>query len=639
MISALRRIFVDSWFGRVMALLIFAAFVVWGMGGVFTNMGGPKPDDVVKLGDRSISAADLSRAIQNELPQLAKQMGISDPSQLPRAEKAQAARQVLQRLIAQQELLLQADRNGMKVPDSVVREETFSMPYFKGTNGKFDRAVFNRRIADARMTEHRFLDMIRDDITVRGLGSGLGDTVKVPPSFVQRILDFNTRQYVLDVLPVDASSLAAPPQPTDAQLERFYHNHPWLFSTPEYRHAKVVVLTTQTVMHSFDVPEGDLKRLYDFHSQKYHVPETRHLEVLTFQKQADAAKAIEAWKAGASWQAMQSDFKDAAAVDMPETRQSDIPSPELSEAAFSAPQGDIQGPLKTETGWVAFRVIDIKAPHETRFEDAKEDLREEVAKAQAPEVLPARVRRLEDAVAGSSDLDHVPSDIGAVPAAGTLDAKGLTQSGEPAPIPGDAALRQKIIAQIFEQDTKAHPTVIHGPDGSAFAVQVDKIEPNHLQAFDSVKAEVATEWADDARRHEADQKTTALFVEAQKGGGIAKALADKPEASALQKGVVFSRMQRPTLPQAVIVRALGARVGESFMVNDGDKYFVGTLTEEKSADAKTIDTFKDRLEAQLTSSMQEDVSMSYIRALENRVKPQPNMGLLQKVIDSTGGKQ
>lgn len=636
MISALRHVFVDSWLGRILAFLIFLAFIGWGVGDIFTNLGGTNADTVARIGKRRITADDLSRGIRSELPQMAQQMGVGDPSQIPQAERAQVAREVLQRLVTQQEVLLAADRNGMHVPDALVRDEVFGMPYFHGANGQFDRKVFDQRMAQAGLTERRVLDMVRDDITVRGLLDGMGDTVRVPSTILHRLLDFDAAQHVLDVVRVNAGAMAAPPAPTDAQLHRYYDNHPWEFRTAAYRHAKVVVLSTETVARSIDIPDADLKRLYDFQSQRYHVPETRSLEVLTFQDQAKAQQAVQDWKSGASWDAVQKDNHDAAAVSLPDTRQSDVPNPELAKASFGAAQGEIQGPLKTETGWVVFRVIDIKAPHNVDFAQAKDALREEVAKAQAPQVLSARMARFQDAVAGSADLEHVPADIGAVPAQGSLDAQGMTKEGEPAPLPGDAALRQAIVARIFSQPQNAKPSIVQGPKGSAFAVLVDQVEPGAVKPFDSVHDQVASAWTDAARRHAADVQAAGLFNKAKQSGGVARAVANTPDAAMLQSGVSFSRVRPAAIPQELAQLALGTPVGQSAMLNVDDDYYVVTVTGVRAPDAATTKELTDRLEPQLRQSMQNDIPMTFVRGLEQRVKPVPNMGLLQRVIDSTG---
>lgn len=636
MISALRHMFVDSWLGRALAFLIFLAFIGWGVGDIFTSSGANQGDTVATIGGKRITADDLSRGIRAQLPQVAQQMGLSDPTQLPLAERAQVAREVLQRLVTQQEVLLAADKNGMKVPDSLVRDEVFGMAYFHGPNGQFDRKIFDQRMVQAGLTERRLLDMVRDDITVRSLLDGMGDTMRVPASMIQRLLDFDARLHVLDVVRIDSAAMTAPPAPTEAQLHRYYDNHPWAFRTVAFRHAKVVVLSVDSVARSLEIPDADLKRLYDFQSQKFHVPETRSLEVLTFQDQAKAAQAAQNWKSGASWDSVQAQNHDAAGVSLTDTRQSDVPSPELAQAAFSAPQGDIQGPIKTETGWIVFRVIDVKEPHNVDFAQAKDGLHDEVARAQAPQLLQARIARFQDVLAGSSDLEKIPTDLGAVPAQGSLDAQGMTKEGEPAPLPGDDALRAAIVTRIFAQSPGAKPSVVRGPKGSAFAVLVDQVEPGAEKPFDAVRDQVVNAWTNAEREHAADIRATALFTQAKQMGGVAKAVANTADAAALQSGVAFSRVRPAALPQTIAQLALSTPVGQSAMLDVGGDYYVLTVTGERDPDAATTKDLTDRMAPQLQQTMQNDVPMTFVRGLEQRVKPVPNMALLQQVIDSTG---
>ncbi|AOX19839.1 peptidylprolyl isomerase [Kozakia baliensis] len=637
MISALRHVFVDSWLGRILALLIFFAFIGWGVGDIFGNLGGSDANTVVKIGDRRITAEDLDRGIRSELPQVAKQMGVTDPSQLPPSARRQAAQSVLQRLVSQNEILALAARNGMQVPDSLVREEVFALPYFHGTDGKFDRKLFDQRMAQAGMSEKQLLQMVRDDITVRSLIEGLGDTMQVPSSLLQRLLDYDAQEHVLDIVRVNAGTMTPPAAPTEGQIHRYYDNHPWNYRTTEFRHAKIVVLSAEGVAKSIVIPEADLKRFYEFQSQRYHVPETRSLEVLTFQDQAAANKIAESWKGGASWEVIQAQASNAAAVSFPDTRASDVPSPELAKAAFAAPVNAIQGPLKTETGWVVFRVKDIKPPHNVDFDHAKDDLRDEITRAQAPQLLQSRLPRFQDAVAGSTDLEHIPTDLGAIPAQGSLDAQGMTKDGEPAPLPGDPELRQAIIARIFSQAEGVKPSVVNGPKGGAFAVLVDHIEPGALKSFDSVRDQVVHDWTEAQRRHAADERATTIFDKAKQQGGVAKAVAGTTDASSMQSGMAVSRIKPVPLPQPLLPLIFGTPVGQSAMLNVNDDYFVVTVTGLRDGDPATMKELSSRLRPQLEESLRGDIPTTVVHSLEDKLKPVPNVQLMQRVIDASGG--
>ncbi|NVN11580.1 SurA N-terminal domain-containing protein, partial [Nguyenibacter vanlangensis] len=173
MISFLRRVLVDSWLGRIIAGLLFLAFVGWGVGDVLTNMGSERADVVARIGDQTITTDALLSATQNELQQTARQFGVTDPSQLPPATRRQVAQQALQRLLMQSEMVRAADRLKLIVPDAAVRDEIFGMQVFKGTDGRFDRSLFDARLRQIGMTESRLLDLVRQDIAVRGLAEPL----------------------------------------------------------------------------------------------------------------------------------------------------------------------------------------------------------------------------------------------------------------------------------------------------------------------------------------------------------------------------------------------------------------------------------------------------------------------------------
>ncbi|MFT8818084.1 MAG: SurA N-terminal domain-containing protein, partial [Komagataeibacter saccharivorans] len=128
MLSFLCRVFIDSWVGRIIAGLFFLAFIGWGVGDVLMGIGTERADVAARVGGRPILVQAYQNALQSEMPQVAQSMHLSDPSQIPPGTREEIARQVLQRLVLQAEIAEAADRHDLIVPDSVVRDEIFSIP-------------------------------------------------------------------------------------------------------------------------------------------------------------------------------------------------------------------------------------------------------------------------------------------------------------------------------------------------------------------------------------------------------------------------------------------------------------------------------------------------------------------------------
>ncbi|MCP9318335.1 SurA N-terminal domain-containing protein [Acetobacter persici] len=632
MISYLRRVFVESWLGRVCAIVIFLAFIGWGVGDVLGYMG-TETDIVAKVGQQRITSADLAQSLQGEMPTIAKQMGVADPAQVPAAMRQQIAYQVLQRLIGQAELQEAARKLKVAVPDSAVRDEVFSLPYFKGANGQFDRNILNARLRERDIPEQRFLTMIRDDLTSRTELQPIGQAASVSDTLTKRLSDFGLQTRTIDLIRIPFAEQTTPAAPDDAVLRRYYANHLNDFRTAELRHARVVVLSPATVADTISIDEKDLKRVYDEESDRYHVPETRDVQVVTMQDEAQARAVADVWTKGGDWSAVQAAAKGGASVEMPGARPSAIPSESLSKAVFAAPLNEIQGPFKSEGGWVVLRVTKITPPKDTPFDIAKKEILQQYRDAKGPSVVGERSRQLQDAMAGNG-LDAIPTDIGAAAAAGTLDAQGNTQDGTPAPLPASGKLRDAIVQQIFTQTKGAKPNLTEGPDNSWYAVEVDTITPAAQLSFDQSRAKVLAAWQADARKHAADEQATALYTAAQEKGGLANVAG---AGAPVVKGLAFSRSApNKAIPAELMDYLPRMKAGQSVMAEEAGEFLVATVTSVSTPNPMADLAGYQRLKTALAQSTGDDLVASYVEALSKRTPPVINQRAVQAALSSLG---
>lgn len=632
MISYLRRVLVESWLGRVIAIVIFLAFVGWGIGDVIGFMS-EETDVVARVGQHRIATRELAMALRSEMPTITQQMGIKDPSAMSPIMQGQIAHQILQRLIAQAELLEAARQLKIMVPDSAIREEVFSLPYFKGPTGQFDRSIFNQRLSAQGLSEQQVLDMIRDDLTVRTLLQPMAQGASVSTTLLNTLVNYGAKTRLVDLISIPVAAQPALPAPDNATLQRYYANHPWQFSTPELRHARIVVLSAQTVADTISMDDAQLKRVYDEQSSRYNVPETRDVQLITASTQADAQKIVDAWHLKGDWQSAQAAVKGAASVDMPGARPATIPSDILKQALFQAPQGQIMGPVKTEMGWAAFRVTKILPAHSTSFADAKQDILQQYRAAMAPSVVTERRRQLQDAIAGKG-LDAIPDTLGAVAISGSLDAQGNTAEKQPAPIPASGKLRDAIIHQVFAQKAGDNPILIDGPDNSWFAVAVDSITPASPRTFEQAKADIVTAWQADARHHAADQKATALFLTARQKGNIAD-----QDASGVQivRNIPFSFANpNKALPPEVASYIAHMKAGQAVMAENADTFFVAVVTKVFVPNPPASADMMQKLKNNLAQAYGDDLAASYVQFLNKRLPAHINNAAIQAALSAAG---
>src|SRR5690606_21235351 len=103
--------------------------------------GGIGGRDVARVGDRGVEVDDFSRAMNQELNQLASQLGRSLP--MTEARQYGIDRMVLTRLVNDAALDGEAARLGISAGDDTVREQIMRSPAFQGADGQFDRNTYS----------------------------------------------------------------------------------------------------------------------------------------------------------------------------------------------------------------------------------------------------------------------------------------------------------------------------------------------------------------------------------------------------------------------------------------------------------------------------------------------------------------
>ena len=627
MISYFRHLFVDSWLGRAFAVLIFAAFVFWGVGDFFTSMGRGDPGTVASVGSQKVSGQEFDSAYRQQLDQVAQQTG-GDASQLPQAERGQVAMQVLQGLVSHAEALREAARLGVVVPDDVLRQAIFDLPIFKGENQQFDRAKLDQWLRSRNLTEQRLLSLFRDDLTASALIVPLRIGAKAPAVVVRRAYDYGAQTRTLDMVSFPFAAVPALPAPDEAALRRYYDNHAGQFQAPEYRRIKLVLLSPETVARGIDVPEADERALFAARNGTGAVPEKRSVQVITAPSEARARALATLWNGGAGWPQMQAAATDSVPVALDDATEATFPDPALGKLAFTARPDQVSGPAHLPAGWVLLKVVRVTAPATRSFEAMRPALHDEIATSRARDGLADRVQKLQDAIAGGGGLDQIPGDLGAAAAEGTLDAQGLTPSGEPAPLPGNPAQRKAILAQAFAQKQAEPAALRQGPDGSEYALIVEAVTPAKAQDYAAVRDRVRAAMQHDATRREAERQAATLYAQVRAHGGLAAS----GRGDIAHVGPITRSAPPRDVPPQLARLAFSLAPGSSTMLEADRGFVVFTVTGIQHPEPSANRLAYDRLQASLDGAYGDDIEASYSMALRDRIKPVLNAQAIRSVV-------
>jgi peptidyl-prolyl cis-trans isomerase D len=635
MITAFRR-YLETWWVRGFFLIMVFAFISWGVGDVIRLVG--TSTWAAKVGGQTIEGQQLQEAYQREMAQQTRnlQAGQEPTPQM----RSRAAGEALQRLIAEAALQQELRQLGIVTPDQAVRQAILAMPAFRGPNGQFDKQTFDAVLRTNGLTEGRFLDMMRGDLAQRQLLDAVSSGVATPDAMLRPLFQDQFEKRSADMVEFPFGAAPEPPAPAPADLQRWYDNHPDLYSSPEYRRIRAIVLSPQTLAKDIPITDDDLHAAYDQRRAQYIKPEKRSAEVISAPDETKAAALAAEWRGGADWARMQKAAQDAggSAVALDDASQGEFPDADLARSVFAATPNSVSDPAKGALGWHVVRVAKVAPGSERAFDDVKDELREQVLASKAADLMYDRANKVDNVLGSGAGLDEMPSDLGLVGVAGTLDAQGNTKDGTAAPIPGPAELKTALIKAAFEVQ-KGDPLrliEVQTPSagGSAYyAVSVEDVLPPAVKPFDDIKEQVAADWTRDAQRHSQEQ-AAAKVLAAVKGG---QSLADAATVAAVtvrRTPLVSRETGAAGVPPQVGHVLFGLKPGEATMVEAGDEFIVAVPADIVEADPKADPAGYGQVREAVSRSIAGDVATLFADALRIRAQPHIN----QSVVDNVTGQ-
>ncbi len=625
----------NTWPARLLFMFLVVMFVAWGVGSDILRLitGGMSDNSVATVGSRSIGLPELQDAYRRQLAQVMRTFGgHTEPT--PEIRRGVAA-QALQRLITQTALTETANAMGLVVPEAALRQTTFQIPAFHGANGQFDKTVFEQVLRNNDLTEPRFLALLRADMLQRQLLEPLRSGAVSPDVLTREVYAFQQEKRVADAVDLPFAAAAAPAEPTEAQLDRWYENHKDQYSTLELRHIKAVILSPETMAKDVQVTEDDLRGAYEQARATYNLPEKRSAEVVLLSDEA-AAKALAAqWLAGADWATIQAAATKAGGtpVDLTDSTREQIPSPELADAVFAAAPDVVGPPVRTALGWYAVKVTKVTPGTAKTLDEVRDDLRARVIADKAADLLYDRANKVGDLLAGGVPLDNMPSDLGLAGVTGTLDAQGNTATGQPAPIPGSDELRSTLIQAAFQmkQGEPARLTQVpaEGSPQAFFAVIVEDITPPAPKPFAEVADRVRADWTHDAIRH-SQEEAAAKILAAVKAG---KSLPDAAGGLTVRHLPPVGRAAPAAgVPAQLISPLFSLKVGEPTMAETPEGFVVAVLREVQAPDPAADPVGYGQIRDALTRAIANDMENVFATAVRDRANPRVNRPVLEQLI-------
>lgn len=591
--------------------LLFAGLAGFGA----TSLSGTARS-VATIGDKEVRTDAYVLALRNEINAFSSQVGRAVP--ISEAQQLGIDRQVLARLITARGLDDEASSIGLSVGDAVVADQLVQVPAFLGNDGSFNRDAYRFALRNRGLSESEFEEQLRDDTSRSILQSALVAGNTLPDTYVDTLLAFTGETRDFTWARLSATNLTTGlPTPSDADLQAYYDENIEGYTLPEIRDISYVWITPEMIIDTVEVDETALRAAYDERSSEYNMPERRLVERLVFVDEASASAALARINENVSFDELVAERGlDLADIDLGDATRDTLG--DAADGVFAAEAGDVVGPLPSDLGPALFRINAVLDAQSTSFEDARADLRGELALDRARRVIETLAQTLDDEMAAGATLEEL---------AETTDAQ-LGQidwfPGADGEIAAYDAFRD-IAGQLTESD---FPQIELLGDGGVFAARLNRILPPAPQPLEDVIDQVRQGW--DTR-----EQTAQLMAQAE---GLAASLSTGSSfedlgltpvsETGLGRNAQLAEFGPDILP-AVFEMAPGdsramAGVGEVFLLR------LDAITPVDRDDPDNI-TLADALRNQAASSVAEDIFRAFATDVQQRAGVEVNQTAINAV--------
>ena len=562
-------------------LALAATFVVFfggdiGGGGGSGSRGGAA--SVLEVGDQNFTVHQVGQEFNEAVTQISIRTGQRIDTQT--AINIGILDQTIARM-ASQSLFDQAAQDlGVTASIDTAVGTIRSLPQFHDGSGRFSRVLFETFLGQQGQNEADFVNQIRLDLLRNQYIGTIQNAVTVPATLGDRIYGHRAERRVAEIVRIPMGSISAISDPSEAELSEFFNENKEAFTTPEFRSATLAHLDTETLIAGTIIPEEEIAEDYEARLTEFRIPETRNVVQASLFSREDAERALTLIRAGKNLAEAAQDVSGLPPVDLGQVRQSEIALPELAATAFTIAANTVSEPVETTLGWHLVEVSNITPGRTTPLSEARNSIREELAREQSVDRIFDILNDVEDGLAGGASIEEIARDSDlAQSKVESVARNGATLSGNPL---DDPALTAEVLDRLYSLEASGATDVIEDRSGGFTVVRLDRIDPPRVPELSEIRDRVVEAWKREQLLQRAEETAARITDRANTW--------DSLESLATEFGGQFTRTPAfertgdgATLPRPLVERLFEAREGEIIEQSFADGAAVARLVEIQSA--------------------------------------------------------
>jgi len=473
---------------------------------------------LASIGGSNITTTELQRSIQMRF------------RNSPQADQSKmipmVAGNVLDEMILQRALTVQARKMGIEVSDRELREALQSIPWLT-QNGSFIGMDHYQDLIyqQTGMSVAEFEAELRNRLLQDKIRSVVTDGAQVSPQEVrEEFLHRNTKAKIEYVV-FDPTQFIKAVQVSPNALEAFFKKDPNRYKVPEQRKVNYVLITPDDVQGRVKVTDEEARLYYTQHLSDYRIPNRVKVAQILFKTAGKAPAEIAAIekkahdalnqiRGGADFAEMaKKDSEDSTAANGGELGWLVRGQADFENTAFSLQPGQVSDVVRTDSGIHIIKVEDKQTAHLQTFDEVKGTIIDDLEKER---VADTQEKLASDLV---NQLRLKPGAFEQVVRQAGVEPKvsPLFRYGQAVPDLGNGDTFENLSYQLRKTEVG---TPISVPKGQAI-IQLADIAPEHTPTLEEVRARVEEDYRAEQSRVLAMEKAK-QFAAQIKSGDFAK---------------------------------------------------------------------------------------------------------------------
>ncbi|MGH1367329.1 MAG: peptidyl-prolyl cis-trans isomerase [Maritimibacter sp.] len=598
---------------------ILLGLVLIGMIGFGSFNFGGTSNSIGSVGDTDISADTYYRELNADIRAFESTTGATVTIAL--AQQIGLTENALNKVISSAAMENETARLGISVGDLQLTERIRQIPGFAGPSGTFDRETYDFILEQSGLNASEFEEGLRDEVARTVLQTAVSTGVTIQPIYTNELYTWarEARSFTWAAL-TEVNLEGELPAPTPEELAQYYEANPTKFTAPETKDITYVWLSPEAMVPTIELEEATIRAAYDARINEFQTPELRMAERLVFPSTEDAAAAA------ARLAANELSFEELVAergltladVDMGDpVAQVDVAAA-MGEAMFGAQVGNVVGPVDSGLGPALVRVNAVIDASQTSYEEAKADLRDELAADAARRLVADLAIELDEMLAGGATLEEV---------AETFPSVTLEQIDWFFGLSDGIAAYDEFRTRASETTADDFPEIEVLEDESLLALRVNGITPSRLQPLDEVREAVVAGWA--------EVKTNAL-LNAQADAMIEKFSKGESPASLGLTEIVETDLPREAFiagtPSDFVATVFALNANEWTVIPADDGAVLVRVDAINAPDATSAEALE--IKATFEARMGEAIGADILAAFSKAIEDQAGIDINRPMIDA-----